>query len=79
MDLRRASTRVPARDREKIMPRTEGSEIDRIQTYRPPCPCGSEQTELACIEPDDLPGSELRRFECRRCGSTQVLKVKLDS
>jgi len=54
----------------------EPSILDQLQLYRPPCPrCGSTMM-LARIEPSELPGHDLRSFECRDCGHTHVLAIQ---
>jgi predicted RNA-binding Zn-ribbon protein involved in translation (DUF1610 family) len=66
----------PAATSENDMAHIEPSILNQLQLYRPPCPrCGSN-TMLARIEPAELPGYDLRTFECRDCGHMHVLAIQ---
>ena len=54
----------------------EPSQINMLQTYRPPCPQCGALTSLMCIEPAGEPDHDLRTFECTACGHEEVVKVK---
>jgi hypothetical protein len=61
---------------ENNMSHIEPNTLEELQLYRPPCPRCRGDTMLACIEPSELPGYDLRTFECRDCGHMHVIAIQ---
>ena len=58
------------------MPKSEPSQINMMQVYRPVCAKCAGLMLLARIEPSDEPDHDLRTFECPFCQHTEVVEVK---
>lgn len=54
----------------------EPSQLNAVETHRPPCAKCGGPTSLARIEPDNDPGYDLRTFECDACGAAEVVKLR---
>ena len=60
------------------MPQREQSHINQVQVYRPLCSKCGTPTQLACIEPSEESGYDLRTFECIACGNSDVARIKFE-
>ena len=58
------------------MPQSEPSQINQLQSYRPPCSKCGLPTSLASILPTDETDYDLRTFKCVSCGQADVVPVK---
>jgi len=55
---------------------SEPSQLNQIQLYRPRySKCGT-LTQLARIEPADVPDRDLRTFQCVTCGNADVVRIR---
>ena len=58
------------------MPKSEPSQINMMQVYRPLCAkCGGLMM-LTCIAPSAEPDHDRRTFECPFCQRAEVVEIK---